>query len=56
MGFWLDGKAGDHYGADCVFSDFGEVFGEDATKAKFVDAVGAAQADDPPVIEFFGLN
>ena len=49
-GFWLDGEAGAHDAADCVFGDLGEVLGEDAAIAEFVDAVGTAQADDPTVL------
>jgi hypothetical protein len=56
VGFWLDGEAGDHDGADCVFGDLGEMFGEDATISEFVNAVGTAEADDPTVVELLGVD
>ena len=53
-GLHTGGRA--HYAADGVFGDFGEVFGENATIGKFFDTVGTAQADDPAVFGFFGID
>ena len=52
----MDREAGDHYGADCVFGDFGEMLGEHAAIAEFAHAVREAEPHDPSVIELFGID
>jgi hypothetical protein len=45
-----------HYAADGVFGHAREMLAENSAERKFLDPIGTANAENPPAVEFFGVD